>query len=59
MHEIKENPNIKTTRLLDPNNPDSSAKDFYHKRIYDELAKYYTVAKPSPASAETDSPIVN
>lgn len=59
MEELKKNPNIRTTRLLDPNNPDSSAKDFYHKRIYDELAKHYTTAKSSPPSAETDSPVVN
>ena len=59
MQEIKRNPNIRTPRLLDPHNPDSSAKDFYHKRIYDELAKHYTVAQSSPPSPKTDSPSVN
>lgn len=58
MHEIKKDPNIRTTRLLDPNNPDSSAKDFYHRRIYDELAKHYAVAKP-PSSPKPDSSTVN
>jgi hypothetical protein len=57
MKELKNNPNIRTTRLLDPNNPDSSAKDFYHKRIYDELAKHYAIAKsslPSPQNGVTN-----
>lgn len=59
MKEIKKNPNIRTTRLLDLNNPDSVAKDFYHKRIYDELAKHYTSAEASQSSTKTDSPTVN
>jgi hypothetical protein len=53
MDELKKDPNIRTTRLLDPNNPDGAAKDFYHKRIYDELAKYYTAKDSPPAKEES------
>jgi len=55
MRELKKDPNIKKTRLLNPKNPNGGGKDFYHKRIYDELAKHYTPAKSSPAS---DSQVV-
>lgn len=41
MRELKKDPGIKRTRLLDPRNPGSGHKDFYHKRIYDALAKCY------------------
>jgi hypothetical protein len=54
MRELKKNPSIKKTRLLNPNNPSGGGKDFYHKRIYDELAKYYTPlhARGVPATAK-------
>jgi hypothetical protein len=28
--------------LLDPKKPKSTGKDFYSKRVYEELAKFYT-----------------
>jgi hypothetical protein len=42
MRRFKADPNVRRLRLLDPRNPSGSRKDFYHKRIYDELAKFYT-----------------
>jgi hypothetical protein len=42
MSELKKNPSLKKTRLLNPKNPSGGGKDFYHKRIYVELAKHYT-----------------
>src|SRR5208337_3465745 len=42
MGEMKKDPSIRRTRLLNPKNPNGGGKDFYHKRIYDELAKHYT-----------------
>jgi hypothetical protein len=44
MRELKKDPNIRRIRLLNPKNPDGGGKDFYHKRIYDELARHYTPA---------------
>lgn len=55
MDALKKNPNIRTRRLLDPKNPDSSAKDFYHRRIYEELAKHYSPQQALPP--EEESPI--
>jgi Protein of unknown function (DUF3644) len=56
MCELKKNPNIRRIRLLNPKNPDGGGKDFYHKRIYDELAKHYTPNRicpaPSPPKAQ-------
>jgi hypothetical protein len=54
MSELKKNPSIKKTRLLNPKNPNGGGKDFYHKRIYDELAKHYTPIRAGaiPAAAK-------
>ena len=52
MGELKKNPSIKKTRLLNPKNPNGGGKDFYHKRIYDELAKHYA-PNPGPAMPAT------
>jgi hypothetical protein len=42
MGELKKNPTIRRIRLLNPKNPNGGGKDFYHERIYEELAKHYT-----------------
>jgi hypothetical protein len=42
MRQLKEDPNVRKWRLLDPKKPKSTGKDFYSKRIYEELAKFYT-----------------
>jgi hypothetical protein len=56
MRELKKNPSIKRTRPVNPRNPDAGGKDFYHKRIYDELAKHYAPlrvrAVPATAKAQ-------
>jgi hypothetical protein len=44
MRELKKDPSIKRTRLLDPRNPGSGRKDFYHTQIYEALAKHYRPA---------------
>jgi Protein of unknown function (DUF3644)/EC042_2821-lke REase len=59
MRQLKVNPNIRKLRLLDPNNPNSSRKDFYHRRIYDELAKFYTSRIGGEASAVPAANAVN
>jgi hypothetical protein len=41
MRELKKNPNIARTRLLNPKNPTGSHQTFYNKKILDELAKHY------------------
>lgn len=41
MRELKKNPNIARTRLLNPKNPNGSRQTFYSKRILEELAKHY------------------
>lgn len=51
MRELKKNPAIKRTRLLDPRNPEGGRKDFYHRRIYEELARYYTAHTAGGGSA--------
>ncbi len=53
MRELKKNPNIRRTRLLNPKNPSGGGKDFYHKRIYDELAKHYTATSIRETSPMT------
>ena len=53
MQELKKNPNIRKIRLLNPKNPSGGGKDFYHKRIYDELAKHYSAIPVAQASATT------
>jgi hypothetical protein len=53
MRRLKTDPNIKRTRLLNPKNPRGGGKDFYHKRIYDELAKHYAAAKSSPPPSDS------
>jgi len=58
MRELKKNPNIRRIRLLNPKNPDGGRKDFYHTRIYDELAKYYTPVGAAVSTA-ADSQIVS
>lgn len=52
MRELKKDPGIRRTRLLDPRNPKSGSKDFYHKRIYDELGRYYKIGCASKASIQ-------
>jgi Protein of unknown function (DUF3644)/EC042_2821-lke REase len=52
MNELKKDPNVTWTRLLNPRNPNGGKKDFYSKRIYDELAKHYT-AFPVDSSIAT------
>jgi len=49
MQGLKKDPNLRKRRALDPKSPDGYGKDFYHKRIYDELAKHYTL-RPDPNS---------
>ncbi|MDH7605600.1 MAG: DUF3644 domain-containing protein [Melioribacter sp.] len=39
---ISKSPNLVYTRKLDPDNPKSSKKDFYHPNILKEFEKYYT-----------------
>jgi hypothetical protein len=52
MRRLKEDPNIKVSRSLDPRNPKSSQQNFYHKRIYAELAKFYTPRTSNAASTD-------
>jgi len=47
MQGLKKDPNLRKRRALDPKSPDGYGKDLYHKRIYDELAKHYTL-RPDP-----------
>ena len=55
MAELKKDPSIRRTRLLNPKNPSGGGKDFYHRRIYDELAKHYTAAPIREASAASSA----
>src|SRR3989304_2306420 len=41
--EICEKPGYKITRYLDPKNPKSAHRDFYHPRIIEEFDKHYTI----------------
>ena len=41
--EICEKPGYRITRHLDPKNPKSARKDFYHPRIIEEFDKHYTI----------------
>jgi hypothetical protein len=41
MRELKKNPNLARTRLLNPKNPDGTRQTFYHRAILEELAKHY------------------
>jgi hypothetical protein len=50
MRELKKDPGIRRRRLLDPRNPGGGHKDFYHKRIYEELARHYKVGRVGNAS---------
>jgi len=59
MRELKKNPNIRRIRFLNPKNPDGVGKDFYHRRVYDELAKHYTSISAALSTATVDSQIVN
>lgn len=59
MTELKKNPSIKKTRLLNPKNPNGGGKDFYHKRIYDELAKHYTPNRVPAMPATTKAQITH
>ncbi len=59
MCELKKNPSIKKTRLLNPKNPNGGGKDFYHKRIYDELAKHYTPNRVPAVPATTRAQITH
>lgn len=42
---INKNPKLIYSRRLDPNNPRSSKKDFYHPDIFKEFDKYYKTNK--------------
>ncbi len=41
MRELKSNPNLARTRLLNPKKPEGARQTFYNKSILDELAKHY------------------
>jgi hypothetical protein len=41
MRDLKKNPNLARTRLLNPKNPDGTRQVFYNRAILDELAKHY------------------
>lgn len=41
MANLKQNPNVARTRLLNPNNPNGQHQTFYSSQIFDELAKHY------------------
>jgi uncharacterized protein DUF3644 len=41
MTELKKNPNLARTRLLNPKNPDGQRQTFYNKAILEELARHY------------------
>ncbi len=45
MRQLKKNPNIARTRLLNPRNPNGGQQIFYSKTIFDELAKHYEPRK--------------
>jgi hypothetical protein len=47
MRELKKDPNIARTRLLNPRNPYGGRQTFYSKKIFDELAKHYKLRKDS------------
>jgi hypothetical protein len=59
MRELKKDPNIRKIRLLNPKNPDGGGKDFYHKRIYDELAKHYAPARAVPSPTGPGPRVLN
>jgi hypothetical protein len=59
MGELKKNPSIKRTRYLNPKNPNGGAKDFYHRRIYDELAKHYTTNRVPAAVVPTKAELTH
>ena len=44
MKELKKDSNLHKIRFLDPNNPNSSKKDFYSKNIYEKLIEIYAVS---------------
>jgi hypothetical protein len=44
MRELKQKQTLHRVRSLDPENPKIARKDWYSKKIYDELAKYYDAA---------------
>jgi hypothetical protein len=54
MQELKKDPNLRKRRSFDPKTPDGYGRDFYHKRIYDELAKHYTLRTDAAPAAQTD-----
>lgn len=45
MRTFRRDSSLHKPRYIDPNNPDSGKKDFYSKKIYDELAKHYKLKK--------------
>jgi hypothetical protein len=45
MRELKKNSNIARTRLLNPRNPEGGRQIFYSRKIFDELAKHYTLRR--------------
>jgi hypothetical protein len=45
MRELKKDPNIARTRLLNPRNPKGGQQMFYSRLIFDDLAKHYKMRK--------------
>jgi sigma54-dependent transcription regulator len=52
MRRLKKDPSLRKRRPLDPKTPEGYGKDFYHKRIYDELAKHYTLRADASGAVE-------
>jgi hypothetical protein len=53
MRELKKDATLHRVKYLDPNNPRSLKKDWYSKKVYEELAKFY---EPKPvAMSQTGS----
>jgi hypothetical protein len=52
MQELKKDPNLRKRRPLDPKTPDGCGKDFYNKRIYDQLATHYTLRPIATSAAQ-------
>jgi hypothetical protein len=45
MRDLRKNPNLARTRLLNPKNPEGSRQTFYSKNVVDELTKHYTARR--------------
>jgi hypothetical protein len=55
MSRLKEDPNLRKRHPFHPRSPDGTGRDFYSKRIYDELAKHYTLR----ANVSSGTPIAD